>query len=72
MDYDEWEKGIPEAFRVDSVWKVTAYHPLRYLSDLCWQDLQPLLHDKRTFSIADQLYRSVTPSVPISQRGIHG
>lgn len=59
MDYDEWEKSIPEAFRVDSVWKVTAYRRSLYLSDLCWQDLQAQLHDKRTSSIADQLYRSV-------------
>jgi len=29
------------------------------LTDLCWQDLQCLIQDKRTVSIADQLYRAV-------------
>jgi four helix bundle protein len=30
-----------------------------YLSDLCWQDTSLLLKDKRTFLLADQLYRAV-------------
>jgi four helix bundle protein len=59
MDYKEWEKEVPEAYKADSVWKVTAYRLALYLSDLCWQDLQPLLQDKRTIPIADQLYRAV-------------
>ena len=59
MDYKEWEEDVPEAYKVDSVWKVTAYRSALYLSDLCWQDLQTLIQDKRTISIADQLFRSV-------------
>lgn len=59
MEYKEWEKEVPEAFTDDSVWKVTAYRLVLYLTDLCWQDLQLLLQDKRTISIADQLYRAV-------------
>ena len=59
MEYKEWEKDVPEAYKADSVWKVTAYRLALYLSDLCWQDLQDLLQDKRTLSIADQLYRAV-------------
>jgi four helix bundle protein len=59
MDYKEWEKDVPEAYKVDSIWKVTAYRLALYLSDLCWQDLQTLFQDKHTMSIADQLYRAV-------------
>jgi len=59
MDHKEWEKEVPEVFKVDSVWKVTAYRLALYLSDLCWQDMQTLLKDKRTISIAGQLYRAV-------------
>ena len=59
MDYKEWEETVPESFKVDSVWKVTAYRFGLYLSDLCWQDLQLFIKDKRTISIADQLYRAV-------------
>ena len=59
MSYEKWGKDIPEAFKADSVWKVTAYRLALYLTDLCWQDLQCLIQDKRTVSIADQLYRAV-------------
>ena len=58
-DIAEWEKQVPEAYKVDSIWKVTAYRLALFLSDLCWQDLLKLLQDKRTMTIADQLYRSV-------------
>jgi four helix bundle protein len=58
-DYAEWEKQVPEAYKVDSIWKVTAYRLALFLSDLCWQDFLKLLRDKRTMAIADQLYRAV-------------
>ena len=59
MDYEEWEKDVPEAYKAASLWKVTAYRRTLYLSDLCWQDSRTLLQDKRTMVIADQLYRAV-------------
>jgi|SRR5882724_55786 len=59
MDYETWEKSVPETFKTDSLWKMTAYRRALYLSDLCWEDVQVLLKDKRTFSIADQLHRAV-------------
>jgi len=59
MDYKTWEQGVPEAYRVDSLWKMTAYRRALYLSDLCWEDAQALLKDRRTISVADQLYRAV-------------
>jgi len=59
MTVQEWEKTIPEALKADSFWKMKAYRLALYLSDLCWQDVGILLKDKRTGSIADQLYRSV-------------
>jgi len=59
MGYEEWEKEVPEAYRADSLWKVTAYRLALYLSDLCWEDQNTLIHDKRTVSIAGQLYRAV-------------
>lgn len=59
MDYRTWEQTVPEAYKVDSLWKMTAYRRALYLSDLCWQDTQVLFKDKRTISIADQLSRAV-------------
>ncbi len=59
MDDKVWEQSVPEAYKADSLWKMTAYRRALYLSDLCWQDTQALLKDKRTVSVADQLYRAV-------------
>jgi four helix bundle protein len=59
MSFDEREKGAPETFKADTLWKAKAYRLALYLSDLCWQDGTVLLKDKRTVSLADQLYRAV-------------
>ena len=59
MSFDEWEKSVPETFKADTLWKVKAYRLALYLSDLGWQDATVLLKDKRTVSLADQLYRAV-------------
>jgi four helix bundle protein len=56
---EEWEKAVPETFKADTLWKMKAYRLALYLSDLCWQDASVLMKDKRTVSLADQLYRAV-------------
>jgi four helix bundle protein len=59
MTYSEWEKSVPVDFTCDSVWKSKAYRLALFLSDLAWSDATKLMADKRTLSLADQLYRSV-------------
>jgi len=59
MSFEEWEKGAPESFKADTLWKVKAYRLALYLSDLCWQDATVLLKDKRTVALSDQLLRAV-------------
>ena len=50
---------MPEAITGDVLWKVQAYRLAEYLGDLTWQDATALLKDRRTVSLADQLYRAV-------------
>src|ERR1700690_2702536 len=59
MEYKEWEDTIPEVLKRDSLWKMTEYRYATYLSDQCWQDVSALMKDRRTTSLADQLYRAV-------------
>lgn len=59
MTYKDWEMTVPKIITDDTLWKVTAYRYALYLSDLCWEDVSVLLRDKRTVSLADQLYRAV-------------
>ena len=59
MSFEEWEKTVPETITADTLWKMKAYRLALYLSELCWQDASVLFKDKRTISLADQLYRAV-------------
>src|SRR5437667_4732461 len=58
MNYREWEATVPEQIKGDSVWKSEAYRLALFLADLAWHDATKLVRDKRTISLADQLYRS--------------
>lgn len=59
MTYDEWEQGVPACIREDSLWRMKAYRMGLFLSDLAWHDVTKLAADRRTESLADQLYRAV-------------
>ena len=59
MNFDEWEKTVPETFKADTLWKMKAYRLALYLDELCWEDVSMLFKDARLRSLADQLYRSV-------------
>lgn len=58
MTFSEWEKTLPIEVKEDIVWKMEAYRLSLFLSDVCWEDTNAILAEKR-FSLADQLYRSV-------------
>ena len=59
MNYAEWEDGVPSVIREDSLWTVEAYRLSLFLADISWHDVTKLSKDKRTYSLSDQLYRSV-------------
>ena len=59
MTYDEWAQGVPACIREDSLWRMKAYRVGLFLSDLAWHDVTKLAADRRTQSLADQLYRAV-------------
>lgn len=59
MNYEEWERTVPETFRKDPLWTITAYRLGLFLADLCWQDVTKLERERRTAGLCDQLYRAV-------------
>jgi four helix bundle protein len=59
MNYEEWEENIPDEFKADSLWRMTAYRLGLFLGDIGWHDVTKLLHDKRTIALSDQLYRAL-------------
>jgi four helix bundle protein len=59
MRYDEWQAGVPDDIKGDSLWKLEAYRLALFSSDLAWQDALALNKSPLTRNLADQLYRAV-------------
>jgi len=58
VTFEEWEANVPAAIKDDTLWRVEAYRLGLFVSDLAWEDAGKLLKDRRTWSVADQLYRA--------------
>ncbi len=59
MNFETWEKSIPERIRQDPVWRFLAYRKALYLHDLAWEDTRRWSKAPGTYALADQLVRSV-------------
>ena len=59
MNYQEWEKDIPETFKADTLWNMSVYRYALFLGDLSWHDVSKLQKDRRMLRLSDQLYRAV-------------
>lgn len=59
MDYAAWEKSVPDSITSDPLWRVEAYRLALFSADLGWHDVTKLMSDRRTRSLADQLYRAL-------------
>ncbi|HEX3359107.1 MAG TPA: four helix bundle protein [Tepidisphaeraceae bacterium] len=59
MKYDDWVAEVPEPLTADVLWTVKAYRLGLFASDLGWRDVTKLQRDRRTVSLANQLYRAL-------------
>jgi len=59
MNYESWEAQVPFSITTDTLWKMKVYRKALFLADINWLDVTKLTKDKRTQSLADQLYRAV-------------
>ncbi len=59
MNYSEWIKTVPATLTNDALWRVKVYRLALFVADLGWEDVSKLSRDRRTRSLADQLYRSL-------------
>jgi four helix bundle protein len=59
MNYEEWEKEVPQTIKGDTLWRVEAYRLALFAADLGWIDVTTLFKDRRTLGLADQLYRAL-------------
>jgi len=59
MRYDEWQAGVPEEIKGDSLWKLEVYRLGLFVADISWQDALALSKTPLTRDLANQLYRAV-------------
>jgi four helix bundle protein len=59
MNHEEWKRSVPEEVTGDSLWKMEAYRLGLFIADVGWYDVTKLMHDRRTLSLSDQLYRAL-------------
>jgi len=58
MTFIEWMEMVPQDFKGDPLWRMEVYRLSLFVADLAWPDVTKLIQDKRTISLADQLYRA--------------
>jgi four helix bundle protein len=59
VKYLEWQAGISDDIKGDSLWRLEVYRLALFASDVAWQDALVLNKISLTRSLADQLYRAV-------------
>ncbi|RMG38891.1 MAG: four helix bundle protein [Methanobacteriota archaeon] len=59
MNYNEWEKSVPDTFKNDPLWNMEVYRISLFLAEIGWIDVTKLMKDARTLTLSDQLYRSI-------------
>ena len=59
MRYVEWQVGVPDEIKGDSLWKLEVYRLGLFAADIAWQDALVLNKNPLTRGLADQLYRAV-------------
>lgn len=59
MNYESWEKGVPQAITDDPLWHVQVYRLSLFIADISWRDVTKLSRDSRPKSLSNQLYRAI-------------
>ncbi|MFZ5910902.1 MAG: four helix bundle protein [Chloroflexota bacterium] len=59
MNYQEWEREVPETLKSDSLWKMSVYRYALFLNDVGWFDVTKLMQDRRTIGLSEQLYEAL-------------
>jgi four helix bundle protein len=59
VKYEHWLGSVPEVITRDSLWQMEVYRLTMFAADVGWEDVTRLLRDRRTVSLANQLYRSL-------------
>lgn len=56
MNFEEWKQELPDAFKVDALWKMSVYQYALFIGELGWYDVTKIQHDPRLYKVSNQLY----------------
>lgn len=59
MDFDEWQRGVPERVKAEPAWEFYAYRKALFLYEHVWEDCEMFVRDPRGKAVAQQVIRSV-------------
>lgn len=59
MNYEEWAATVPDAFKNDTLWKMSVYRFSLFVGDLGWYDVTKIQQDSRLYKVSNQLYGSL-------------
>jgi len=59
VDYEAWEKSVPQTITGDVLWKMRVYRLAMFVGESAWEDVSLLIRDPRTNDLAGQLYRAL-------------
>jgi four helix bundle protein len=59
VTYEDWLASVPSELTDDPLWRMEVCRIAIMVGDLAWHDVSKLVQDRRTISLADQLYRAV-------------
>jgi hypothetical protein len=52
VNFEDWQRTVPEIIRKDALWNMIVYRKALFLSDLGWSDVSKLAKDTRTSPIS--------------------
>jgi four helix bundle protein len=58
LNFEEWQKTVPETVRSEKFWSLIAYQKALYLYDLLWQDTEIWMKDERGQALSKQIIGS--------------
>jgi four helix bundle protein len=58
LNFEEWQKTVPNTIRAEKFWSLIAYQKALFLFDLLWQDTEVWLRDERGQILSKQIIGS--------------
>jgi len=63
LEDEEWERSVPEAISLDTLWRMQVYRLALYAAHVGWQEAALISREPAAANLAEQLLRAVNLSL---------